>query len=122
MDTGDLAAAYDLLDPELVYLSTGIEPVEIRGRDQYSAFIGSLKGFYTAPRSHEILGIDSHTPTMAALRVRVTVGELSALSIVFHYVRDGRVVELIDVIEDRGRMLAPFVRRDAVEHLQGPRP
>lgn len=106
-DTRDAAAAVDLIDPDIVYINTGYEPFEIRGRDAYLAFGASLHDFYTVPRSHEILGIDALTPTMACLRGRVTVVDVSVVAAAFHYVKNGRLVELIDVMDDRGCAFAP---------------
>lgn len=117
-EAGDAAAAVDLIDRDVVYINTGYEPFEIRGRDAYLAFGASLDDFYTAPRSHEILGIDALTPTMACLRVRVTVGDVSVLGLNFHYVRNGRLVEVIDVIEDRARCLAPSINAAVLARLK----
>ena len=117
-DAQDAAAAADLIDEELVYVNTLYDPFEIRGREAYLAFGASLSDFYTAPRSHEILGIDAFTPTMACLRLRVTVGEVSVLGLSFHYVRDGRLVEMIDVVDDRGRALAPYINTVMLSRLK----
>lgn len=115
----DAAAGFDLIDRDVVYINTGYEPFEIRGRDAYLAFGASLDDdFYTAPRSHEILGIDAFTPTMACLRARVTVGDVSVLGLCFHYVTNGRLVEMIDVIEDRARSLAPYINTAALARLK----
>lgn len=118
METGDVVTAFELFDPEVVYINTGEPPFEVRGRDAYVSFITQLQDLYTEPRSHEILGVEAYTPTMAAIRARVSVGDVSAFALMFHYVRDGRVVELIDVIEDRARTVAPYIDQDAMARLK----
>lgn len=108
-DAGDEERRRALIDPDVVFISTGFAPFELHGRDAYLRFIDSLHDIYVAPRTDEILGIEAFSPSMAALKGRLTIGEVSGAAVMFHLVKDGRVTEIIDVFEDRGRQFAALV-------------
>lgn len=51
---------------------------------------------------------------MAALKGRMTVGDVSVATVMFYDVKDGRVTEIIDVFEDRGRQVAALIDPQAL--------
>ena len=108
-EVGDESARRALISPDVVYINTGFAPFELRGRDAYLRFIDSLHDIYTAPRVDEFMGIEGLSPTLAALKGRVTIGDVNAVAVLFHYVYDGVVTEIIDVFEDRGRRVASMI-------------
>ena len=108
-DAGDDGTRRALISPDVLYINTGFAPFELRGRDAYLRFVDSLHDIYTAPRVDEFLGIDALSPTLAALKGRVTIGDVSAAAVMFHYVYEGVVTEIIDVFEDRGRNVASMI-------------
>ena len=118
--SGDEDARRALIDPEILYVNTGFAPFELKGRDAYLGFIDSLHDIYTAPRKDEYLGIDALSPSFALLRGRVTIGDVTSAVFMFHYVTDGRVTEVIDVFEDRGRSVVAMIDPQALAAaLQG---
>ena len=108
-EAGDEERRRALIDPEVLFISTAFAPFELRGRDAFIRFIDSLHDIYVAPRTDEYLGIEAFSPSMAALKNRVTIGDVSGVSVMFFMTKDGRVAEIIDVVEDRGRPVAALL-------------
>lgn len=108
-DAGDDDRRRALIDPNVVFISTAFTPFELHGRDAFLRFIDSLHDIYVAPRTDEFLGIEAFSPSMAAQKGRVTVGDVSGAAVMFYFVKDGRVTEIIDVFEDRGRQVAALI-------------
>lgn len=113
-DAGDDERRRTLIDPDVVFISTGFAPFELHGRDAFLRFIDSLDDVYVAPRTDEFFGVEAYSPSMAASKGRVTIGDVSCATVVFYFVKDGRVTEIIDVFEDRGRQLAPLIDPQAL--------